>query len=81
MAARTVALDEESYALLRAARRPDESFSETVKRLAKPRKGIGDLWGAWANATPAETKQMSRLQAALAEGDRRRAELIRRAWE
>lgn len=76
MAVRTMASDEEAYALLRGARRPDESFSRTVKRLARPRQGISDLGGAREKVPVSERWEMSRLPSAMAEGDRRRGELI-----
>lgn len=81
MTSRTVTLDEEAYRLLRAARRPDENFSQTVKRLARPQKGISDLAGAWEQGTGKELQEMSRLLAEQAEADRRRADLVRKAWE
>ena len=80
MATRTVALDTESYELLRRNKRPDESFSDVVKRLAKPRRPLTDFAGIWKDMSPKERAEMDRIYGALREADRRRAELLRRAW-
>ena len=48
MPARTVALDEEAYDLLRRAKLKDETFSDAVKRLARPRRPLSDLPGGGA---------------------------------
>lgn len=44
---KTVALDREAYELLRRQKREGESFSDVVKRLARPFVGLTDLAGAW----------------------------------
>lgn len=81
MATRTVALDSESYELLRRNKRADESFSDVVKRLAKPRRPITDFVGMWRGMSAKERAEMDRVYHAMREADRRRAELIRRAWD
>jgi predicted CopG family antitoxin len=45
MATHTVALDEEVYELLRRVRKPEESFSGAVKRLARPHRSLASFAG------------------------------------
>lgn len=80
MATRTVALDSESYELLRKNKRPEESFSDVVKRLAKPRRPLTDFVGMWKDMNAKERAEMDRVYQAMREADRRRAELLRKAW-
>ena len=47
MPTKTVPLDEEAYAILRREKRPDESFSDVVKRVATPRRPLSDFVGIW----------------------------------
>ncbi|MCI4349934.1 MAG: antitoxin VapB family protein [Thermoplasmata archaeon] len=47
MANTSVALDREAYDLLRGQKRPGESFSQVVKRLAKNRQSRASFVGAW----------------------------------
>ena len=80
MATRTVALDSESYELLRRSKRSDESFSDVVKRLAKPRRPLTDFVGMWKDLSAKELAAMDQAYEDLREADRRRAELLRKAW-
>jgi len=43
----SIALDREAYDLLRNQKRPGESFSQVVKRLAGPRRPLASFVGAW----------------------------------
>lgn len=43
----SVALDREAYDLLRSQKRPGESFSQVVKRLAGTRRPLASFAGAW----------------------------------
>ena len=43
----SVALDREAYNLLRRQKRPGESFSQVVKRLADNRRPLASFAGAW----------------------------------
>jgi predicted CopG family antitoxin len=49
MQAKTIALDREAYELLKSKKGKDETFSDVVKRLTRPRRGISDLAGSLSN--------------------------------
>ncbi len=73
MASHTVALDGEAHAALKAMKGRDESFSDVVKRIAKPRKSILDLAGAWKELPAADRKALEAYYAQMEEGSKRRA--------
>lgn len=70
-----MALEPEAYALLKLAKRPDETFSDAVKRLARPRKPLSEFAGIWADAPSADLKAVLGLRA---ESKRKAKERIRR---
>lgn len=80
MASRTVALDDEAYELLKRQKRAEESFSDAVKRLARPRRPITSFGGMWSDMSERERKELNRTYSELRDADRRRAEKIRRSW-
>jgi predicted CopG family antitoxin len=80
MASKTVALDTEAYELLKRQKRAEESFSDTVKRLARPRRPISSFAGIWSDLSAKERKMLDQTYSDLHEADRRRAEKIRRSW-
>ncbi len=47
---KTVGLDRDAYELLSRAKKKGESFSDTVKRLARPRRPLSDFAGLWKDA-------------------------------
>ncbi len=63
----TVALDREAYELLRTAKRPGESFSAAVKRLARPRLPLSKFVGTWSSLPP---KELQAMRDSLMEGRR-----------
>lgn len=80
MATRTVALDEEAYDLLKRQKKGDESFSDAVKRLARPRRPISSFAGMWSDMSDAERKSIDRSYSNQRKADRRRDEKIRKRW-
>jgi predicted CopG family antitoxin len=58
MPATTIALDSEAYETLKNAKRPGESFSATVKRLARPRKNLSSFAGSWGHLRPREIEEL-----------------------
>jgi len=80
MATKTVALDEEAYELLKRQKKVEESFSDAVKRLARPRRPISSFAGMWSDMSAAERKSLELTYARQREADRRRDAKIRRQW-
>ncbi len=80
MASKTVALDSEAYELLKRQKRADESFSDAVKRLARPRQPIIAFSGMWSDLSSKERKELDRTYSGLRDADRRRTERIRQMW-
>ena len=80
MASKTVALDSEAYELLKRQKRADESFSDAVKRLARPRRPISDFAGMWGDLSAKERKELDRAYSGIRDADRRRTERIRQMW-
>jgi predicted nucleic acid-binding protein/predicted CopG family antitoxin len=54
----SVALDREAYDLLRGQKRPGESFSQVVKRLAKNRRPLASFVGAWKDLPEKTLRQI-----------------------
>jgi len=80
MATKTVALDAEAYELLKRQKKADESFSDAVRRLARPRRPLSSFAGIWKDMSSAERRELDRVYASLHEADRRHTERIRREW-
>ncbi|MFZ0891451.1 MAG: antitoxin VapB family protein [Thermoplasmata archaeon] len=80
MSSKTVALDTEAYELLKRQKRAEESFSDAVKRLARPRRPISYFAGVWSDLSVKERKKLDQAYSDLHEADLRRAEKIRRSW-
>lgn len=81
MATKTVALDTEAYELLRRQKRTEESFSDTVKRLARPRRPITYFGGMWRDLSEEERQKLDQAYKALREADQRRMAKISRHQE
>jgi len=48
VARKTIKVSEEAYEILASHKRPEESFTEVIKRvLGGRKKSIMDYWGAW----------------------------------
>jgi predicted CopG family antitoxin len=60
---KTISLDEQAYNLLRKAKRPGESFSDVVKRIARPRPSLASFAGAWKDMPPETRKSIQRFRA------------------
>ncbi len=80
MASKTVALDLEAYDLLKRQKRSDESFSDAVKRLARPRRPISDFAGLWGDLSATERRALDEAYKDLRAADQRRADRIRDHW-
>jgi predicted CopG family antitoxin len=53
---RTISVSEDAYELLKKIRLKDETFTDTIKRLAKRRKLV-DYAGAWADVPDEEMEK------------------------
>ncbi len=80
MVTKTVALDVEAYEMLKRQKRTDESFSDAVKRLARPRIQLSAFAGVWKDLTPQERRELDLVYAELRAADERRSEKLRRRW-
>jgi predicted CopG family antitoxin len=60
MASPTIFLDTEAYAALKSRRGNGESFSDVVKKIARPRRSIMNLVGAWTDLLPADVRSLER---------------------
>lgn len=80
MERKTIALDREAYDLLRGRKRKGESFSDTVKRIARNKRPLSDFSGAWRNHL--SDREIQEIEAAIRRGrdaDRdRMGKLVRR---
>lgn len=77
MATTTVALDQQAYELLRRQKQEGESFSDVVKRLARPRRRLSSYAGAWKSLSNSE---LARIEAIRTEGKASRARRAAKLW-
>ena len=80
MASKTVALDSEAYELLRRQKRAEETFSDTVKRLARDRRPLSEFAGVWKDLTREERRDLDRVYSQARDADVRRSEKLRDLW-
>ena len=76
-----MALDPEAYELLKRQKRTDESFSNAVKRLARPRVPLPPSQASGRICPLGERREIDRVYADLHAADRRHADRIRRQWK
>ena len=81
MSARTVALDEEAYAMLKSKRRSGETFSDAVKRLARPKRPLTDFAGVWGDMTTKERARLTEIYSQLREAELNRAIRVQKRWD
>ncbi|HEV2316551.1 MAG TPA: antitoxin VapB family protein [Thermoplasmata archaeon] len=81
MGAKTIALDSEAYALLKAQRKRDESFSDLVKRHFRPARRLADFAGAWSDVNPKDRARFDGERQNGRAADLARAARIRRRSE
>ncbi len=68
----SVALDREAYDLLRRQKRPGESFSHVVKRLAGKRPPLASFAGIWKDVPAGTMRAIERERRRLRELDQER---------
>ncbi len=74
MSAKTVALDPEAYRLLQERKRPSETFSDVVKRIARPRRPLTDFIGIWAGDREQAVGEFDAIRRSLRTEDLKRME-------
>lgn len=67
MRSKSISLDAEAYELLRAQKRPGESFSDVVKRELRPKRPLSDFVGIWKDMPEGEFEE---VKAIIREGRR-----------
>jgi predicted CopG family antitoxin len=72
MAAKTIALDADTYEMLRRHKRPGETFSDVVRRELRPPAKISDLAGELSGLSPGVWKEVDRVRRASRQRDRGR---------
>ena len=68
----SVALDREAYDLLRRQKRPGESFSQVVKRLAGRSRPLASFSGAWKELSEGKMRELEQERRRLRELDEER---------
>ena len=74
----SIALDREAYDLLRGQKRPGESFSQVVKRLAGSRRPLSSFVGAWKDMPEKTYRGIQAERKHLRELDEQRFEQLMR---
>lgn len=72
----SIALDREAYNLLRDQKRPGESFSQVVKRLAGGRRPLSSFAGAWKEMPEKTFREIQTERRRLRELDEQRFERL-----
>lgn len=75
---KTIALDQEAYALLKSHKKGVESFSDVVKRHFRPSRKLSEFVGAWSDLSEREKRALAEERRSGKEADRRRSERVRR---
>ena len=58
MGTKTINIMDDVYDLLSTLKRPGESFSDEIRRLAKEKGSLLDLAGAWSDMSDEEVKRI-----------------------
>ena len=72
----SIAVDREAYDLLRSQKRPGESFSQVVKRLAKNRRPLASFVGAWKELPDKTFREIEANRKRLRDLDEQRFERL-----
>lgn len=58
MVTKTITIMEDAYEVLAKAKLPNESFSDTIRRVVKPNKTLSDFAGIWKDVNTNEIKKI-----------------------
>ncbi|HEY6238794.1 MAG TPA: antitoxin VapB family protein [Thermoplasmata archaeon] len=72
----SIAVDREAYDLLRSQKRPGESFSQVVKRLARNRRPLASFVGAWKDLPEKTLREIQANRKRLRDLDEQRFERL-----
>ena len=72
----SIAVDREAYELLRNQKRPGESFSQVVKRLARNRRPLASFVGAWKDLPEKTVREIQANRKRLRDLDDQRFERL-----
>jgi predicted CopG family antitoxin len=72
----SIALDREAYDLLRQKKRPGESFSQAVKRLAGRTQPLSSFAGAWKDLPGRKLREIEAERRRMREQDEARFEKL-----
>ena len=61
MATKTLTIMDDVYDQLKTLKRPNESFSEELRRLVVPKTKLFDFFGAWKDVDETEAKCMKKM--------------------
>lgn len=75
MGTKTISIMDDVYETLRVTKRPDESFSDEIRRLASTKGSIMDFAGAWKDIPEEDIEQMKRAIREMRK-DRRRLDEV-----
>lgn len=81
MTSKTIALDHETYDLLRRHKRSGETFSDVVRRQLRPPQKISDLAGSLGDVSPKAWKEVEATRRASRRHDRDRQQRLERGEE
>ncbi len=73
----SIALDREAYGLLRSQKRPGESFSQVVKRLAGSHRPLSSFAGLWKDMPEKTYRGIQAERKRLRSLDEQRSERLR----
>ena len=76
MESTSVALDREAYHLLKSHKRPGESFSAVVKRLAGRRQPLASFAGAWKDMPAQQFRAVGKNRRRMRAMDQERLERL-----
>jgi len=74
MVTKTITIMEDAYALLSANKRENESFSDTIRRIAGKEKNIMDYFGVWSEECAEDIKKSIKESRARGKERNRRME-------
>jgi len=76
MATKTIAIMDDVYGKLKAMKKPDESFSDELRRLLATKGKLSDVFGAWKDVDEQEAQRREDLIRKMRGLDKKRSQEI-----